>query len=176
MVSGPRGTSNSNSRGSATQRRKRKQALLERDGDGSTASCWECLTVVTYTTMICDRIIPGIRGGKYTLDNLRIHCASCSGLQAGALSAETRRRKGLRKRGLRRTRVSPAGERTPGRWWIVLDERPIGYVEPVGRGWAVGYAWTGVVKPRADVAESRELAVAALANAYDGRPKLIRTT
>lgn len=173
-MSGPRGTSNSNTRGSASQRRKRKQALLDRDGDGTTASCWECLTVVTYSTMICDRIVPGIRGGRYTLENLRIHCASCSGLQAGALSAETRRRKAWIRRGLRKTRVSPDGERTSGRWWIELDGRSIGYVERLGRAWVSAHGWAHEPRPASDLAKTREQAVAALANAYDGRPRLIR--
>jgi hypothetical protein len=175
-VSAPRGTSNSNTRGSAAARRKRKQALLDRDGDGATAQCWACSTRVTYATMICDRIVPGIRGGRYVLENLRIHCTTCSGLQAGALSAETRRQKAWMKRGLRRTRVSPGGERTSGRWWVVLDGRSIGYVERVGRAWVAAHGWAHEPKAAAGRSDTRDQAVAALANAYDGRGRLIRTT
>ena len=88
-----RGRSNSNERGSAAQRRKRKQALLDRDGDGTTAKCWECGTMVDATTLFADRITAGQDGGKYNLENLRVHCAGCSGRQGQRLTMEIYRRR-----------------------------------------------------------------------------------
>jgi hypothetical protein len=52
------------------------------------------------------------------------------------MSTETRRWKSWERRGLHRTRVSPAGFRTPGRWHIELDGEYVGYVEIwFGGGW-----------------------------------------
>lgn len=172
-MSGPRGTSNSNTRGSASQRRARRQALLDRDGDGVKAPCWECGTLVDFVTLICDRIVPGIRGGRYVMENLRVHCDPCSHRQACALSAETRRWNGLAKRGLRRTRLSPGGERHLDRWWIVLDGRPVGHVAQAGKRWLATLLVDGA--PRSvEPADSQRQAIACLANLYDGRPRLIR--
>lgn len=42
------------------------------------AQCHECSTLVTYQTMMVDRIKLGIDGGRYTRDNIQIHCPTCS--------------------------------------------------------------------------------------------------
>jgi 5-methylcytosine-specific restriction endonuclease McrA len=72
-------------RGNSADRRARKLFLLNKKGDGVQAPCHECSNVVTYETMIVDRIIPGIQGGRYTRDNIQIHCHTCSDLQGYAL-------------------------------------------------------------------------------------------
>jgi hypothetical protein len=140
-MTGARGTSNTNVRGSAANRRRRKLALLERDGNGQQARCWECGRTVTYRTMICDRIKPGIRGGRYGMDNLRIHCPKCSEAQGRRMGNETRRWKAWERRGLTRTRVGPDGFRESGRWFIHLDDdpAPLGHVTQAGDG-----KWMGV--------------------------------
>ncbi|QFG11223.1 HNH endonuclease [Gordonia phage CloverMinnie] len=82
MAERDRGRRNSNDRGSAAARRARKQWLLDRDGDGTTAPCHECGAVVSFDTMCVDRHpIPGEQGGRYTRDNIAVHCVGCSGRQ-----------------------------------------------------------------------------------------------
>lgn len=132
-----RGTTNTNARGSTESRRRRKAALLRRDGDGTTAPCWECRIRVTAETMIADRIVPGTRGGTYKLANLRVHCRSCSEEQGRQMSAETRRWACWAKRGLRRSQITPAGRRDRGVWFIYLDGRTVGYLlyGMSGRNW-----------------------------------------
>lgn len=73
-----RGTSNSDVRGNSTQRRKRKQAVIDRDGDGTTVKCYRCSTLLDITTVTMDRIVPGVEGGKYTVDNCRASCSACA--------------------------------------------------------------------------------------------------
>jgi hypothetical protein len=74
-----RGTSNTNTRGSSADRRKRKDFLLRAYGDGLTVKCWECPAILTAETMTVDREVPGIVGGSYWDKwNIRPHCASCS--------------------------------------------------------------------------------------------------
>lgn len=131
-----RGTTNTNARGSAEGRRRRKQALLNRDGDGTTAPCWECATPVTARTMVADRIVPGCRGGTYRLSNLRVHCRPCSEAQGRRMSAESRRWKAWKRRGLRTSRFSPNGRRTylAGHWYVYLDGASIGWVGRTSSG------------------------------------------
>jgi hypothetical protein len=133
-----RGTSNTNDRGSAASRRRRKQALLVRDGDGISAPCWECGTSVTFSTMICDRKKPGKHGGRYQLSNLRVHCRGCSETQGARMALESRRWKEWHRRGLRRSRVSPWGLRGAShRWYVHLGDRYVGYITRRAAG-----AWT----------------------------------
>lgn len=90
-----RGRSNSNERGNTKTRRARKQRLLDRDGDGTTATCSEpgCDTTVSIDTMFVDRKIPGENGGTYADDNCKIHCCTCSGRQGARRTHEIRKAK-----------------------------------------------------------------------------------
>lgn len=126
-----RGTSNTAIRGSAEDRRRSKRALLARDGDGTKAPCWECGTVVTFETMVRDKIKPGRDGGRYVLRNLRVHCSPCSHLQGQRMGLEARRWKAWKKRGLRTSRISPGGLRSPlaGHWYVYLDSTSVGWLE-----------------------------------------------
>lgn len=71
-----RGTSNSNVRGSAESRRRRKRYLLDTFGDGESAPCsFEgCEVVLTFETITVDRILMGVDGGSYRRDNIRPAC------------------------------------------------------------------------------------------------------
>jgi len=73
-----RGTSNSNDRGSAEQRRRRKWWVLEWFGDGETAPCYSCGEMLTYDTLQIDRIVPGALGGTYAKGNIRPACGPCN--------------------------------------------------------------------------------------------------
>ena len=80
-----RGTSNTNSRGSAEARRARKRWLLSPDagfgGDGVQVQCQfdGCQTMVTFDTMWVDRFpIPGCHGGSYARGNIRPSCGPCN--------------------------------------------------------------------------------------------------
>lgn len=73
-----RGTSNSNDRGSAEARRRRKCWILATFGDGISVVCYRCPTVLLYSTVEVDRIIPGVLGGRYTRDNIRPCCGDCN--------------------------------------------------------------------------------------------------
>ncbi len=86
-MSGPRGTSNTNDRGSAASRRARKIWILSPEagfgGNGTTVPCYRADTHcdvydLTFETMQVDRIIPGAEGGRYTRDNIRPACAWCN--------------------------------------------------------------------------------------------------
>lgn len=82
-----RGTSNGNVRGSAAQRRARKQWLLDIWGDGIEAPCHYCAAVLTFLTLTVDRVIPGCRGGRYVRGNIRPACAPCNSVHGGTLRA-----------------------------------------------------------------------------------------
>lgn len=133
-----RGTTNTNCRGSAADRRRRKTELLIRDGNGLSAPCWECGTAVTFSTMICDRKKPGKDGGRYLLSNLRVHCRGCSETQGARMALESRRWKEWRRQGLRRSRIAPDGLPTP-HWNIYLGDTWTGYVTMTASGgWMCG--------------------------------------
>lgn len=76
----PRGTSNSDDRGSSETRRRRKRWLLETFGDGVAAPCaFGCGTVVTMETITVDRYpVPGVEGGRYVRGNIRPACGPCN--------------------------------------------------------------------------------------------------
>jgi hypothetical protein len=86
-VNHPRGTSNSNARGSAAARRARKRWLLATFdpelGEGA-ARCAiardaHCLGVVTFDTITVDRYpLPGVLGGTYVQGNIRPACGPCN--------------------------------------------------------------------------------------------------
>lgn len=75
-----RGTSNSSARGSAEDRRRRKQWLLDTFGDGTVALCsFVCGTELTFDTITVDRYpIAGIDGGTYVRKNIRPACGFCN--------------------------------------------------------------------------------------------------
>ena len=87
-ASKPRGTTNGNARGSAEDRRVRKQWLLDNFGNGETAKCYRCPTVVDFVTITVDRIIPGCEGGTYRRGNIRPACAPCNEETGGRLGAQ----------------------------------------------------------------------------------------
>jgi hypothetical protein len=85
-LAGPsiRGTSNANDRGSATDRRRRKQFLLDTHGNGTTAPCAFCGRALTFETVTVDRFpTPGRLGGRYTRDNIRPACGPCNSEDQG---------------------------------------------------------------------------------------------
>jgi hypothetical protein len=84
----PRGTTNGNVRGSAEDRRVRKRWLLARFGNGETAPCYRCPTVLDFETITVDRIIPGCEGGTYRRSNIRPACAPCNESTGGSLGAQ----------------------------------------------------------------------------------------
>ena len=78
-----RGTSNSNSRGSAADRLARRLWLLSPEsgwtGNGTTVVCAfpECVEVLDVDTVTVDRWpIPGALDGTYARDNIRPACAT----------------------------------------------------------------------------------------------------
>ncbi|AER48990.1 HNH endonuclease [Mycobacterium phage PRodriguez] len=91
------GRCNSNERGSSYDRRARRAWLLSPasgfGGDGEKVACWECGAMVSDKTMIVDRIIAGEFGGRYTRDNIRPHCATCSCRQGARRTNELIRAK-----------------------------------------------------------------------------------
>lgn len=89
-----RGTSNTNSRGSAEDRRRRKQFVLDRDGDGVQVKCCTCPTMLTFDTITIDRHpILGVDGGTYSRDNIRGQCQPCASLQGAYIGNERKRLK-----------------------------------------------------------------------------------
>lgn len=86
----PRGTSNSNARGSSEDRRRRKQFLLDQFGNGVKAPCYRCRKKLTFLTITVDRIIPGCEGGTYRRNNIRPACDPCNTSTGGKLGAARR--------------------------------------------------------------------------------------
>lgn len=86
---------NGNERGSAEDRRRRRQWLVETFGDGVEVMCHlelsdQCEMVLTVDTVTADRIIPGCDGGRYTRGNIRPACKPCQDSQGGRISAGNR--------------------------------------------------------------------------------------
>lgn len=76
-----RGTTNTNDRGSAMARRRRKQWLLDTFGDGTHVVCSfdNCDVILDFNTLTVDRYpIPGAKGGRYNRDNIRPVCNHCN--------------------------------------------------------------------------------------------------
>lgn len=71
-----RGTSNSNSRGSSEDRRRRRRFLIDTYGDGTYVKCSfdNCDALLTMETVTVDRIVPGALGGRYIRSNIRPAC------------------------------------------------------------------------------------------------------
>lgn len=81
---------NGNVRGSAAERRRRKQWLLDTFGDGTTAMCHlelsdRCEMDLTFATLTVERVVPGCQGGRYTRDNIIPACRPCQDHQGGKL-------------------------------------------------------------------------------------------
>jgi hypothetical protein len=62
-------------RGSAAQRRARKQYLLDRFGNGEVCRCIYCNCELTFATVEADRILPG---GSYRRENVIPACRECN--------------------------------------------------------------------------------------------------
>ena len=82
---------NGNVRGSAQDRRRRKQWLLDTFGDGTEVMCHlevsdQCEMVLTFETLTVDRVVPGCLGGRYTRNNIRPACGPCQDHQGGKLA------------------------------------------------------------------------------------------
>jgi 5-methylcytosine-specific restriction endonuclease McrA len=82
-----RGTSNTNERGSAADRRRRKQWLIDTYGNGFTVGCRWCHIQLDFGMLTVDRIVPGCRGGRYTRDNIAAACGPCNSRHGGGLRA-----------------------------------------------------------------------------------------
>lgn len=105
-----RGTTNQNVRGNVTDRRRRREWLVETfradvdladdsglqievpRGEGVPAArCSTCPTLLTVDTVQVDRYpVPGCEGGTYRRDNIRPHCGPCSERSGGELGAARR--------------------------------------------------------------------------------------
>lgn len=91
-----RGTSNSDARGSTTDRRRRREYLVQAyrantdDETGEPACrCYRCGVLLTVDTVTVDRIIPGCKGGRYVRDNIRPACGRCNSEAGARLRADT---------------------------------------------------------------------------------------
>lgn len=92
-----RGTSNSNRRGSVTDRARRRAALVARDGwpECGIVLCARCDVPLLQDedpdapgqSLTVDRITPGCQGGTYALDNVRAFCGPCNQETGGHLGA-----------------------------------------------------------------------------------------
>lgn len=113
-----RGTTNGNARGSASDRRRRREWLVEtyradRDlideataerhgfllggtcqvGLGQPACrCYRCGALLTVDTVTADRIKPGIEGGTYARTNIRPACGPCNSSTGQALAIARKKR------------------------------------------------------------------------------------
>jgi 5-methylcytosine-specific restriction endonuclease McrA len=52
--------------------------MLRHFGDGISCVCFSCGTVLLYSTLQADRIIPGVLGGTYSRGNIRPSCGPCN--------------------------------------------------------------------------------------------------
>lgn len=120
-----RGTTNRNARGSSTDRRRRREYLVEHyradvdvlvgeageiiaqtpitDGRGQlygdawrrACRCYRCGELLTVDTVSPDRRIPGCEGGTYARDNIRPACDPCQSKTGGILSGQRRAARAL---------------------------------------------------------------------------------
>jgi hypothetical protein len=72
-------------RGSALDRRRRKQWILDAYGDGAHVACRHCWCVLTFDTLTVDRIVAGRDGGRYVRGNIQASCAHCANVQGGRI-------------------------------------------------------------------------------------------
>lgn len=61
--------------------------MLSWFGDGISCLCYSCGTVLLYTTLEADRIIPGVLRGTYARGNLRPACGPCNRRSGNAVRA-----------------------------------------------------------------------------------------
>ena len=76
-----RGTSNTNARGSASQRRARRAWIVVTFGKDGIVTCYRCdvpLLAEGPDAFDVDRIVPGCRGGRYVRGNIRPVCQPCN--------------------------------------------------------------------------------------------------
>lgn len=94
-----RGTSNTNARGSAANRRNLTAWMLNTFGDGTTCLCaFGCGTVLDATTLTKDRYpIPGRKGGRYVRGNVRPACGHCNSVHGSQEAARERAQAKARK-------------------------------------------------------------------------------
>jgi 5-methylcytosine-specific restriction endonuclease McrA len=106
MVRSKRATASRNERGSAEDRRRRREWLLDTyradvdvrvtepwpgftlfetkahdvpgHGFEKACRCYRCGSLLTLLTLTVDRIIPGCRGGTYRRSNIRPACFGCN--------------------------------------------------------------------------------------------------
>jgi len=88
-----RRATNTNSRGSSADRRRRREYLINTFGDGNTCVCSHCPAVLTVSTVNVDRIIPGWQGGTYRRENIRPSCWPCGNKQGGAMGQQAKNAK-----------------------------------------------------------------------------------
>lgn len=90
----PRGTSNTNDRGSAAARRARKQRMLDEFGDGQFVVCRLCWAeVLNFDTVTADRWpVAGVDGGRYVWGNIRPVSLGCNSRDGNRLREERRAR------------------------------------------------------------------------------------
>jgi 5-methylcytosine-specific restriction endonuclease McrA len=65
-------------RGNSRDRRARRIKLLRVYGNGTSAPCVHCGTLVDYDSLEVDKIIPGPMGGRYVWDNVHVSCMPCN--------------------------------------------------------------------------------------------------
>ena len=93
-MSARRGTSNTNSRGTTVDRRRRREWLVSTFGDGETVGCSfdGCDVVLTVDTVTADRWpVMGCDGGTYARGNIRPACAPHQQSHGGQVGNARRR-------------------------------------------------------------------------------------
>lgn len=76
-----RGTSNTNARGSASQRRARRAWIVVTFGNAGIVTCYRCgvpLLAEGPDAFEVDRIVPGCLGGTCARGNIRPVCSPCN--------------------------------------------------------------------------------------------------
>lgn len=83
-------TSHANERGSAWQRRARREWLVAEYGwpEAGLVCCWLCGVPMMADEFTVDRVLPGIQGGTYAYGNCRPACRPCNLSRGGLLGAQ----------------------------------------------------------------------------------------
>ena len=111
-----RGTSNSNARGSSSDRRARRAYLLATyasDVPGF-CRCYRCGVLLGVEAITIDRIVPGALGGRYVRENIRPACAFCNSATGAQASQAGRARARERKRAEEKIAHARVAECVPG--------------------------------------------------------------